>query len=213
LHDCDERDGLPGSSLPLQLVGVHIYILELYAAYRCIEKIAALNSGKPALLHLLMDNTAAKSAIQKRYSANKYALEIIKRIHFLCERAYIVLTVSWIASSDNPADEPSRRLKCHDDPVWIQKCLKALGLADGRWSYAYEGGTRHEKLHDVPLALEDPLHGATSSDDDSGSADDADLPQVSHDDGLTKNRYLADRWVRRIKGNATHVDAGATWLR
>jgi len=60
------------------------------------------------------------------------------------------LAIIWIASGDNPADEPSRRLPCHVNPDWKAKCQKALNLANGKWGYAYTGQVRHEKLHDVP---------------------------------------------------------------
>jgi len=185
-HDAD-FNGRPGSALPQELVGVHIYILELYGAFRCIQAVAQMNQGKPTSLHLLMDNTAAKAAIHKKYSSNKYALEIIKRIHFLCQRNNIVLTISWIASDDNPADEPSRRLSC-SGPSWAAKCRKALDFAAGKWSYAYTGNTRHEKLHDVPSDAGTFPVDTSSEDEEDVDGDDTDITDAVY----PKPTWLSD---------------------
>jgi len=154
LHDSDANDFQPGSCLPRELVGVHIYILELYAAWRLVQKVATLTNGEPSTLTLIMDNTAAKSAIEKWYSSNKEALKIIRRIRWAANRANLTLKIIWIASGDNPADEPSRRLSCHSSALWRTKCKKALDFADGKWGYAYSGRLRHEKLYDVPSGEE-----------------------------------------------------------
>jgi len=164
VHDIDSYDNLPGSRLPQSLIGVHIYILELYGAYRTVEAVAQRSKNQPVKLILIMDNTAAKAAISKWYSSNKHALDIIKRIHALAKASNIDLSIVWMASEDNPADAPSRRMRCHADSSWMSKCEKALSFVAGKWSYEYIGGARHEKLHDVPI---DTLDSSLSSDDES----------------------------------------------
>ena len=199
-HDIDRNDNLPGSSLPHSLIGVHIYILELYGAFRTVEAVSERLNGRRIKLILIMDNTAAKAAIGKWYSANKHALEIIKRIHALAQRSNIDLQIIWMASEDNPADAPSRRSLCHADPSWVRKCDRALEFVTGKWSYEYVGGARHEKLHDVTSEYSD----ATSSSDDEDELHDHDVQEdvwASDDDDSnfqSENNDVEDQLLNEL---------------
>ena len=146
--------GKPGQAFPIDLQKTHIFIKELYAAVRLIKMIASISDGQPADLTLLMDNTAAMHCLQKGYSKNDAGRALVKRVFQLAKDANIRLTIKWIASDDNPADNPSR-LMIIDEAL----CARALELADDVWRYEFTGAARRKKWNDVP---DDKPHDAAA---------------------------------------------------
>jgi hypothetical protein len=79
-------------------------------------------------LHIAVDNTAAIGAIEKGYSPNKAACIVIKAILDLIPISR--LTIKYVKSEDNSADEPSRRKR-----LVSSKIRKNLDLLQGRFEY------------------------------------------------------------------------------
>ena len=143
-----EPDSTPGRRFPETLITANIFIKELYAAFRLIKHVAALNQEAcHIVLTLLMDNTAAMHCIRNWYSKNEAGNRLLKRMYEISKAANISIKVEWIGTDDNPADEPSRFENIID-----KKCKRALEFADGGWFYEHKGEPRRNKDNDVPDA-------------------------------------------------------------
>eukprot|EP00757_Euglenozoa_sp_SAG-D1_P019453 gene19453-966_t len=92
------------------LLPAHIFHKELWAAVRGVQRVLEWTGDGCAIL-LYVDNMAVRGAIRKTHSSNEDANRLLSALFTLLERTGSRISkVEYIASEDNPADEPSRRL-------------------------------------------------------------------------------------------------------
>jgi len=126
----------------------HIYVKEIFAATRAVEMIQEM-FGEHTEIKLLMDNTAGLWAIEKRYSKNSLACELITRI----DECQCKLILSWCASVDNPADEPSHLLAPTDE-----KMKRGRAILSGTFTYPHAGFRRRREENETPeMSLAQPF--------------------------------------------------------
>ena len=93
---------------PDALADAHIYILEMYAALKCIEQVSSTHRG--CLIRLAEDNTAVVGSLRNGYSHNAAGNELIQRIYAALESSGCRLEIVPVPSAANAADAPSRGL-------------------------------------------------------------------------------------------------------
>ena len=118
---------------PDALADAHIYILEMYAALKCIEQVSSTH--RECLIRLAEDNTAVVGSLRNGYSHNAAGNELIQRIYATLENSGCRLEIVPIPSAANAADAPSRGLPyCMIADAKCKEALVAQTLGMGRSS-------------------------------------------------------------------------------
>jgi hypothetical protein len=155
---------------PDDMKPAHIFIKEMYAAMRLIQRVCEAQPRSAIMLGV--DNTAVVFALTNRYSGNGQANEMIQRVETSLSSAACELIVFPITSEENPADPASRGVSyCLARESLFFKAWEANRNGFGKahvtlqgLSPLFQGGVRHVEPSESPEddqlleALEDAEH-------------------------------------------------------
>lgn len=120
----------PGESLtihglfPPTLDCAHIGVKELFAIIRGLECFSAHLTD--TTLVLFCDNLPAVHMLKRFATKSRACISHVAHIFSLLKTFRIVLDIKWIASANNVADLPSRRLLPHvyNEPSWFAQFVR-----------------------------------------------------------------------------------------
>ena len=85
----------------------HIYYKELHAARCMINEMLQVAAAGTRLI-VIVDSAAALAALREMTSSDEETARWLEELDARLMRQGVRLTVTWVASADNPADNPSR---------------------------------------------------------------------------------------------------------
>jgi hypothetical protein len=139
---------------PLELENAHIFLKELFATVAAIERVMSKHPLAQKVT-VVCDNTAACHALERRFSSNSHALELICRLEKKLSARQAQLTVVSIRGVDNVADCISRGHNRALDDRRLSTCLQIREHTQGRSKLysiePYEANDMPEIRHDEEL--------------------------------------------------------------
>lgn len=136
---------------------MHIFLKELLSAVLCVEWFLQLFPRVRRIL-LACDNTAVCHALNRGFSSNKVANELLRRLYNALSKRDVFLDVVPVKGTDNAADPPSRGLALDTDLN-----TRTLGALKD-----FQDGKRH-----VIGAFHGVVHGIRHDEDTEDAEDEA----------------------------------------
>ena len=114
---------------PTWLESANIFLLEVFAACRAVDQLSYIAPHGPTLIFI--DNTAAASALIRGSTNDEFGRIMVKAFWKICALARFIPWIEIVASSNNPADEPSRgrrheTIKLSYPPLRMRSCFDNL---------------------------------------------------------------------------------------